>query len=142
MRMAFETISVKTKEHLQLLDITQMVRDLLDKHPIRNGVVLLNTLHTTAVLFINEFQAALIEDMKKLLTTLIEEKEYYRHNDSQYSDCTRANASSHLRAMLLGQSLALPVQAGEVVLGRWQSIIFAELDGPQERAIQFQVLGE
>lgn len=142
MTIAFETISVRTKEQLQLLDITQMVRDFLTKHPIRNGVLLLNTLHTTAVLFINEFQAALIEDMKKILTTLIEDNGYYRHNDPQYSDCTRGNAGSHLRAMLLARSLALPVQAGEVVLGRWQSVIFAEFDGPQERNIQFQVLGE
>ncbi len=142
MRVAFETISVKTKEQLQLLDITQVVREFLSKHAIRNGVVLLNTLHTTAVLFINEFQAALIEDMKAILTRLIQDEEYYRHNDPQFSDCTRGNAGSHLRAMLLARSLALPVQAGEVILGRWQSIIFAELDGPQERSIQVQVLGE
>ncbi len=142
MRIAFETISVKTKEPLQLLDITQTVRDFLGKHAIRNGVLLLNTLHTTAVLFTNEFQAALIEDMKELLAHLIEDQRYYRHNDPQYSDCTRANASSHLQAMLMSRTLALPVRAGEVVLGRWQSIIFAELDGPQERSIQFQILGE
>jgi secondary thiamine-phosphate synthase enzyme len=141
-RIAFETISVKTKEHLQLLDITQTVREFLGKHGIRNGVVLLNTLHTTAVLFINEFQAALIEDMKAILTRLVEEKEYYRHNDPHFSDCTRGNAGSHLRAMLLAGTLAIPVQAGEVKLGHWQSIIFAELDGPQERSIQLQILGE
>jgi secondary thiamine-phosphate synthase enzyme len=141
-RIAFDTISVETKEQLQLLDITQMVREFLGKHAIRNGVLLLNTLHTTAVVFINEFQAALIEDMKMILTHLVEEKEYYRHNDPHYSDCTRSNAGSHLRAMLLARTLALPVRAGEVVLGRWQSIIFAELDGPQERSIQLQVLGE
>jgi thiamine phosphate synthase YjbQ (UPF0047 family) len=44
--------------------------------------------------------------------------------------------------MLLARTLALPIRAGDVVLGRWQSIIFAELDGPQERSVQFQVLGE
>lgn len=142
MRIAFETILLKSKEQMQLVDITQMVRDCLSKHPIRDGILLLNTLHTTAVLFINEFQSALIEDMKKILGHLIEEKEYYRHNDPQFSDCTRGNAGSHLRAMLLARTLALPVRAGDVVLGRWQSIIFAELDGPQERSVQFQVLGE
>ena len=142
MIIAFETISVTSKEQLQLLDITQTVREFLGKHAVRNGVVLLNTLHTTAVLFINEFQAALIEDMKAILTRLVEEKEYYRHNDPHFSDCTRGNAGSHLRAMLLARTLAIPVQAGEVKLGRWQSIIFAELDGPQERSIQLQILGE
>ncbi|MFQ5988591.1 MAG: secondary thiamine-phosphate synthase enzyme YjbQ [Candidatus Methylomirabilales bacterium] len=142
MKVAFETIVVKTKEQLQFVDITQMVRDCLGKQPIQNGVLLLNTLHTTAVLFINEFQAALIEDMKSVLTHLIEDNGDYRHNDPRFSDCTRGNAGSHLRSMLLARTLALPIRAGEVVLGRWQSIIFAELDGPQERSIQFQVLGE
>jgi secondary thiamine-phosphate synthase enzyme len=142
MRIAFETIPVETKEPMQLLDITQMVRDCLIKHPIREGVLLLNTLHTTAVLFINEFQSALIEDMKNILAHLVEEKGDYRHNDPRYSDCTRGNAGSHLRSMLLARTLTLPVRAGDVVLGRWQSIIFAELDGPQERSVQFQVLGE
>ncbi len=142
MRIAFETIAVKTKEQMQFVDITQMVRDCLRKHPILNGVLLLNTLHTTAVLFINEFQAALIEDMKRVLAHLIEDNGDYRHDDPRFSDCTRNNAGSHLRSMLLAHTVALPIRAGEVVLGRWQSIIFAELDGPQERSVQFQVLGE
>lgn len=142
MKIAFETIPLETKEPMQFLDITQKVRDCLSKQPVRNGVLLLNTLHTTAVLFINEFQSALIEDMKKILAHLVEDNGNYRHNDPRYSGCTRANAGSHLRSMLLARTLALPVRAGEVVLGRWQSIIFAELDGPQERSIQFQVLGE
>ncbi len=142
MKIAFETISVKTKERLQFMDITRMVRECLGKHPIKNGILLLNSLHTTAVLFINEFQAALIEDMKEILAHLIQDKDDYKHNDPRYSDCTRANADSHLRAMLLARNVALPVRAGEVVLGRWQSIIFAELDGPQERDIQVQILGE
>lgn len=142
MKIAFETISVKTKERLQFMDITRMVRERLSKHPIKNGILLLNTLHTTAVLFINEFQAALIEDMKKILAHMIQDEDDYRHNDPHYSDCTRGNADSHLRAMLLARTLALPVRAGEVILGRWQCIIFAELDGPQERDIQLQLLGE
>lgn len=142
MTIVFETIQVETKEQMQFLDITQMVRDGLSKHAVRNGMLLLNTLHTTAVLFINEFQSALIEDMKKVLAHLVEDNGDYRHNDPRYSDCTRGNAGSHLRSMLLARSVALPIRAGEVVLGRWQSIIFAELDGPQERSIQLQVLGE
>jgi secondary thiamine-phosphate synthase enzyme len=142
MKIVFETIRVKTKEHMQFLDITQMVRDGLSKHAIRNGVLLLNSLHTTAVLFVNEFQSALIEDMKRILGHLVEDQGDYRHNDPRYSDCSRGNAGSHLRSMLLARSVALPVRAGEVVLGRWQSIIFAELDGPQERSIQLQVFGE
>ena len=55
----------------------------------------------------------------------------WMHNDPEHSDCDRMNADAHLRAMLLGHSLTLQVSAGEVVLGQWQRVLVAELDGPQ-----------
>ena len=63
------------------------------------------------------------------------------HNDPAHSDCDRMNADSHLRAMLLGHSLTLPISGGEVVLGQWQRILLAELDGPRPRTIRVQIMG-
>ena len=63
------------------------------------------------------------------------------HNDPQQSDCSRQNADSHLRSMLLGHSLAIQVSDGEAVLGRWQRILVAELDGPRERQLRVQAWG-
>lgn len=142
MQIGFETIQLNTGERLQLLDITKRVRDCLLKHPVRNGMLILNALHTTVALFVNEFQTALIEDTKTILSRLVRQGDGYRHDDPRFSDCDRRNADSHLRAMFLGQNVIVPIQGGEMVLGKWQSIILAELDGPRERSIQVQIVGE
>jgi secondary thiamine-phosphate synthase enzyme len=105
------------------------------------GIALINTLHTTCAVFINEFQSALIDDLKGLVEKLVPERHGYRHDDPRFSDCERGNAHSHLRAALLGRSVALGVNNGELTLGRFQSVIFAEFDGPRKREISVQVIG-
>jgi secondary thiamine-phosphate synthase enzyme len=91
--------------------------------------------------FINEFQQALLDDIKSFLERLVGRIDYWRHNDPNLSECSRQNADSHLRAMVLGHTLSVPLRNGELALGYWQSIILAELDGPRERTIHVQVLG-
>jgi secondary thiamine-phosphate synthase enzyme len=63
------------------------------------------------------------------------------HNDPEHSDCDRNNADAHLRAMLLGHSMTLQIAGGELVLGQWQRVIAAELDGPRTRTFRMQVQG-
>jgi secondary thiamine-phosphate synthase enzyme len=99
-------------------------------------------MHTTCALFINEFQSALIDDLKGLVEHLVPERAGYRHDDPRFSDCERGNAHSHLRAALLGRSIAVGINDRELSLGRFQSIIFAEFDGPRKREITVQVIGE
>ena len=62
------------------------------------------------------------------------------HNDPAHSDCDRLNADAHLRAMLLGHSLTLQVTGSEVVLGQWQRVLVAELDGPRSRTLRVQIM--
>jgi len=107
---------------------------------IREGLVSLWSMHTTCCVFINEFQAALQQDIKHFLEELVSRDAEWRHNDPEHSDCDRMNADSHLRAMLLGHSLTLQVSGGEVVLGQWQRVLMAELDGPRKRGVVLQVL--
>ncbi len=137
-----DTFTVATGDRLQFMDLTKRVRDLLQKHEVKQGLVILNSLHTTTALFINEWQEALLHDIQLLLDRLVNQQDGYRHNDPQYSDCDRSNADSHLRSLLLGRQLSISVVDGEMRLGTFGAIIFAELDGPQERQIQIQVLGE
>jgi len=66
----------------------------------------------------------------------------YKHNSPAFSDCDRRNAAAHLRSLLLGQSVLVPVVEGRPVLGQFQSVMFAEFDGPRKRALHIQVLGE
>ena len=142
MRVFQTSLTVSSEEPTEVSDITKTVRDAIQQFPVTAGIALINTLHTTCALFINEFQSALIGDLKALIERLVPERDGYRHDDPRYSDCERGNAHSHLRAALLGRSIAVGINDGELSLGRFQSIIFAELDGPRKREITVQVIGE
>lgn len=142
MKIFHDTFQIMTKQRLEFLDVTKKVRECLKRHEIRNGQLMLRCLHTTVALFINEFQEALVEDMQAFISRLVPERGGYRHDDPRFSDCERSNADSHLRSVFLNQTVAVPVADGEMVLGRWQSIIMAELDGPRERTFQVHVMGE
>ena len=99
-------------------------------------------MHTTCTLFINEFQTALLTDIKRFLEQMVARDAEWMHNNPEHSDCDRMNADSHLRALLLGHSLTLQVSGGEVVLGQWQRILMAELDGPRARdQLRIQLMG-
>jgi secondary thiamine-phosphate synthase enzyme len=108
---------------------------------VREGVVSLWSMHTTCALFINEFQVALLADIKRFLEEMVARDAAWMHNDPAHSDCDRMNADSHLRALLLGHSLTLQISGGDVVLGQWQRLLMAELDGPRARTLRAQVLG-
>jgi len=136
------SFTLQSDERTEVSDITKLVRDAVQQFPVTSGIALINTLHTTCALFINEFQAALIDDLKRLIEGLVPERSGYKHDDPRYSDCERGNAHSHLRAALLGRNIAVGVTNGDLALGRFQSIIFAELDGPRKREIAVQVIGE
>lgn len=142
MKVFTTSFTLSSEEPTEVSDITKRVRDAVQQFPITAGIALVNTLHTTCAVFINEFQSALMDDLKALVTRLVPERGGYRHDDPRYSDCERGNAHSHLRAVLLGRSIAIGVSNGELTLGRFQSIIFAELDGPRRREITVQVIGE
>jgi secondary thiamine-phosphate synthase enzyme len=136
-----ETLVVQTDHRVELVDLTQLVMAFVAKGTMHEGLVSLWSMHTTCALFINEFQTALLTDMKRFLERMVARDAAYIHNDPEHSDCDRMNADSHLRAMLLGHNLTLQVSGGEVVLGQWQRILMAELDGPRARSLRVQMIG-
>lgn len=130
-----------SNDRLQLTNITDRINDVVRKSGVKDGLVHLQTLHTTTAIFINEWQDALLHDVREFLEKVVDRNEYYRHNDPLYSDCERRNADSHMRGMLMGQTLCLQVRNASVLLGTWQSIVLAEFDGPRSRALAVQVQG-
>jgi secondary thiamine-phosphate synthase enzyme len=136
-----ELMSIHTDERFQLVDITPRIAARVQRSEIRDGMALVTSMHTTFALFINEFQDALLDDIRSFLEQTVASDGPWRHNDPRYSDCDRRNADAHLRACLLGHSLTLPVRDGDLALGTFQSIIAAELDGPRSRALHVQILG-
>ena len=142
MKVFNTSFTLSSEEGTEVTDITKLVREAIQQFPVSAGIALINTLHTTCALFINEFQAALIDDLKALADRVVPERNGYRHDDPRYSDCERGNAHAHLRTALFGRNVTVAVNNGELTLGRFQSIIFAEFDGPRQREVTIQVLGE
>ena len=142
MKVFTASFTLTSEEGTEVSDITKEICDVVRNAPVTSGIALVNTLHTTCALLVNEFQAALIDDIRGLAERLVPERGGYRHDDARYSDCERGNAHSHLRSALLGRSVALAVNDGELTLGRFQSVIFAEFDGPRKRDIHVQLIGE
>jgi secondary thiamine-phosphate synthase enzyme len=130
-----------TTERFQLINLTERMNDLVRKSGVREGLIHLQSLHTTTAVFLNEWQDALLHDMRTCLERLVDQDGRWRHNDPQFSDCERSNADSHLRGMLMGQTLCLQVRNSKVLLGTWQNIIFAEFDGPRSRTLAIQISG-
>jgi len=136
-----ETIVISTDQRIELVDLTNRIMEFAKKFNIKEGLVSLWSMHTTCALFINEFQTALLSDIKRFLEQMVQRDAEWLHNNPDHSDCDRFNADSHLRALLLGHSLTLQVSGGEVVLGQWQRILMAELDGPRARSLRIQLMG-
>ena len=136
-----ETLVVQTDQRIEVVDLTDRVMDLVRRFEVREGLVSVWSMHTTCAVFINEFQTALLSDIERFLEQMVARDAEWLHNDPNHSDCDRMNADSHLRAMLLGHSLTLQVSGGEVVLGQWQRILMAELDGPRARSLRVQLWG-
>ncbi|HVR71531.1 MAG TPA: secondary thiamine-phosphate synthase enzyme YjbQ [Vicinamibacteria bacterium] len=140
-RVITETIRLATDKRLELYNLTERVADVLRRHDIKEGMVLLSSLHTTMALFVNEWQAALLHDVKSMLEKVVSPCDSWQHNDPALSDCDRHNAHSHLQASLLGHALSFSVSKGRLVLGQFQAIIAAELDGPRDRDLAVQIIG-
>ncbi len=140
-RVFSKVVAWVTHERLELVNITDRVAEVVRRSGIRDGLVHLQSLHTTTALFLNEWQDALLQDMRAFLAQVVPQAQDWRHNDPRYSDCERRNADSHLRGMLLGQTLTLQVRNASVLIGTWQTIILAEFDGPRTRSVAVQVSG-
>jgi secondary thiamine-phosphate synthase enzyme len=130
-----EAIRVETKRREETIDITPRVKAAVTRAKVRDGIVAVSVAHTTAGVFVNENADPDVQ--KDLLSAL----ERAVPRDAKYSHA-EGNGPAHIKSVLIGSSVTLPVRDGEVALGTWQGIYFAELDGPRERAATITVIGE
>lgn len=145
MKIVNEVLQISTGSGVDIHDINRDIHDVLRRHEINDGLAVVTSRHTTTALSINEFEERLVTDIKTFIGELIPAGRHWLHNDIELRDCPAdepENAHSHLAAMLLGSSEAIPVVDGELQLGTWQSVLFIELDGPRERSITLQLWGE
>ncbi len=145
MRMAHTTLHIDTEKTFQLIDLTARVQAFIDEQGIRQGMLLVTSRHTTTALTINENESRLIEDIENFFSRLVPADAPYLHNDIHLRDCDPdepENAHAHLIGMMFGSSEGVAVVDGRPALGQWQSLMLVELDGPRQRTVSVQLLGE
>lgn len=121
-------ISVQTTRQFQFINITQKVREVVERDEIEDGNVILYVPHTTAGITINEgADPSVVEDILSELNKLIPLNSGYKHLEG--------NAAAHIKSSLIGCSEEVIVEDGRLVLGTWQAIFFCEFDGPRNRQV-------
>jgi secondary thiamine-phosphate synthase enzyme len=142
------TVTVSARERYAYLDLTDDLRRAIKDSGVTDGAAIAFCAHTTCALLINEWEDGALGDFRRTVTELVpHEGAYYAHDDfdvrtQNMHEDERRNGHAHVKAMLLSAtSHAIPVVAGEPAFGRWQRLIFFEMDEPKERQVTFHVFG-
>ncbi|HYM50343.1 MAG TPA: secondary thiamine-phosphate synthase enzyme YjbQ [Candidatus Limnocylindrales bacterium] len=123
---------VRSRERAELLDVTEAIEARVRSSGVESGICVVYVPHTTAGVLINEnADPGVLDDVLRTLERLVPWTNGYRHIED--------NAAAHIKAILVGGSQTIPVQAGRLLLGRWQGIYFAEFDGPRERQLRVTI---
>lgn len=136
MKVYTEVSNIRSQKRVEIINITSQVRQVVERSGIRDGIILIYSLHTTTGLYVNQSERNLEMDLEALLGKLIPQQNNYRHN------AIDNNADAHLRSILLGNYVSLPLTNADPDLGVWQSILFVEFDGPRRRAFITKIIGE
>jgi len=131
--MGLKTITVNTESPQELIDITHTVRLVVRESGVTRGTCQVFVPHTTAAVTINENTDPNVkQDILNILETIIPSKGKYLH--------TEGNAHAHAKASLIGSTITVFIESGQLVLGTWQSIYLCEFDGPRTRNVLFRVI--
>ena len=145
MKQFHKYIEVNTQESISIVNLDPYIEESIIESTIQNGMVLVSSRHTTTAISINEYEKRLLQDIRAWLAKLAPADQKYLHNDIHLRDCPPdepENAHSHLMAMLLGSSESFPLQNGKLAIGQWQSVMLFDLDGPRQRTVNIQIVGE
>lgn len=145
MKITNYTLAIETQEKITIHNITQKVREMVKDTLLQEGIVMIFTKHTTTAIEINEDEKRLLSDMKFYLEKIASREEKYLHDDIHLRDCPPdepKNGHAHMKSLLLNTSEQIPLIHGELALGKWQSILFFDFDGPRKREVIIQVMGE
>ena len=137
--MITRTIRVTSQHEGDIIDLSAEVKKCIRESGIKNGLVHLFVQHSTAALTTIEFEPGVLKDLKRALSVLAPDDADYAHN-TRWGD---GNGRSHVKAALVGPSLTVPVERGDIVCGTWQQIVLLELDvnAGRERAVVCTVVG-
>ena len=128
----------RTSGRREFLNITGLVKDCLTESGIREGLVLVNAMHITASVFINDDETGLHRDFEKWLEELAPEKPYSSYAHNGYED----NADAHLKRTVMGREVVVAVTDGKLDFGPWEQIFYGEFDGMRKKRVLVKIIGE
>ena len=138
MKAHTEYLSFTTAEKIEFINITGRIEDSVRASGIREGLCLINAMHITASVFINDEEEGLKEDFRRWLEKFApEEPSKYRHNDTGED-----NAHAHLKRTIMGREVVVAVTSGKLDLGPWEQIFYGEFDGRRPKRVLVKVLGQ
>ena len=139
MKSYTEYLHFNTKKRREFINITPKVEEILQKSGVREGLLLVNAMHITASVFINDDESGLHNDFEKWLEDLAphEPVSKYRHNATGED-----NADAHLKRTIMGREIVVAVSKGKLDFGPWEQIFYGEFDGQRSKRVLVKVIGE
>jgi secondary thiamine-phosphate synthase enzyme len=137
MKFHTEYLTFNTRKEREYLNITGKVEEAVGKSGCQEGMVLVSAMHITAGIYVNDAEQGLIQDIDEWLEGLAPRKPDYRHHRTGES-----NGDSHLKNLLIGHEVILPITRGKLDLGPWQQVYYAEFDGRRPKRVIIKVMGE
>jgi len=134
-----EELWFNTKTRREYINITDQVQQAIDKSAIKEGLCLVNAMHISASVYINDDESGLLHDYDKWLEKLAphEPVSQYRHNDTGED-----NADAHLKRQVMGREVVVAVTAGKLDFGPWEQIFYGEFDGRRRKRVLIKIIGE
>ncbi len=137
MKVFISAIRIKTTQKTEEVNITPQVEACLLESGVHEGMALVFTGHTTASVHLNNADKDLENDLQDFLRELVPNRPSFKHNKGEFG----RNADAHIKSLLIGNSVTIPVTKGRLALGQWQVLYFSEFDGPRSRLISVKIIG-
>ena len=137
MKFATEYLWFNTQKHREYINITDEVEEIVAKSGIKEGMVLVSAMHITAGIYVNDAESGLISDIDRWLEEIAPFNINYHHHATG-----ETNGDSHLKSLLIGHEIIVPVTNGKLDFGPWQQIYYAEFDGQRKKRVIVKVMGE
>jgi len=134
---ATEYLWFDTRKHREYINITREVAEVVRKSGVQEGMVLVSAMHITAGVYVNDAESGLIADIDEWLESIAPFRADYRHHRTG-----ETNGDSHLKSLLIHHEVIVPITRGDLDLGPWQQIYYAEFDGQRRKRLVIKVMGE
>ncbi|MFT4303042.1 MAG: secondary thiamine-phosphate synthase enzyme YjbQ [Candidatus Woesearchaeota archaeon] len=142
MKSYTEKLIVHTKKEHEFINITDKVQETITKSGIKEGICLVNSMHITSSVFINDEESGLKEDFMDWLEELAPYKPYQYPKGYRHHRTGEVNGDAHLKRTIMGREVVVAITNGELDFGPWEQIFYGEFDGMRDKRIMIKIIGE